>query len=265
MQYTRGLLARTLAVIATLCMTAVSEAQPQRASEIPTLLVRIHAEQWTTRRDAFERLKHERSTLARRDVRKALFELLDRENQLSVATLRESAETLGVSDKFGEDYSEYVGELGEAVTSFADWTDQEQVCVLVRKAYNPNSVFVDKIASHGKVALPCLIDLLGSDLGTLRAKAGPVIVHVLATARDLDPKERETARQMVLKALHDPDLVVRSFVVFGLADYGGVDMIPALQEVADTDPAPEVQGHSVRKRAIEAIAAINKRAARRQK
>jgi hypothetical protein len=38
-------------------------------------------------------------------------------------------------------------------------------------------------------------------------------------------------------------------------------MIPALKAVAETDPAPEVNGKSVRKRANEAIAEIQKRAA----
>jgi hypothetical protein len=37
-------------------------------------------------------------------------------------------------------------------------------------------------------------------------------------------------------------------------------MIPALREVAANDPSPEVEGHSIRKSAAEAIAEIQKRA-----
>lgn len=258
----RWIVARALAVIVFACIAVISYAQPQRVPEVSAVLMPLRAEPWTVRRDAYERLKDDPKALARTDVRKALFELLDRENRISVSTLRESAELVGVSDKYGEDYSQYVGELGDTVDSFADWTNPRQVCILVRQPFNPNSAFGDEVASHGKVALPCLLDMLRSDLSTLRAKSGPVLVHVLATARDLDPKARQTARQMILKTLRDPNQVVRSFVIFALADYGGVDMIPALTHVAETDPVPEVQGHSVRKQALEAIVSIQRRAAR---
>ena len=40
-------------------------------------------------------------------------------------------------------------------------------------------------------------------------------------------------------------------------------MIPALEEVAAKDPAPEVEGHSIRKSAAEAIAEIQKRESQR--
>jgi len=109
------------------------------------------------------------------------------------------------------------------------------------------------------------MDLFRSDLSTLRAKSGPVLVHVLAIARDIDPKTRQAAQQMVVNALRDQNQLVRSFVIFALADYGTPDIIPALKEVVEHDPAPEVQGHSVRKQAARAIAAIQNRAAKRDR
>lgn len=48
--------------------------------------------------------------------------------------------------------------------------------------------------------------------------------------------------------------------VMSLGQFGGEDMIPALKVVAESDPAPEVHGHSVRKRVVAAIAQIQKRA-----
>jgi hypothetical protein len=47
--------------------------------------------------------------------------------------------------------------------------------------------------------------------------------------------------------------------VDALGKFGGADMISALKEVAANDPSPEVEGHSIRKSAAEAIAAIQKR------
>jgi len=257
--------AQSIAMVLVTCVSTASQPPPRRGPDISTLLTTLHAADWTARHDAVEQLQNDPQALAQADVRKALVDLLDRENQVSVSTLRESAETVGVSDKFGEDYSEYVDELSQMVESFADWTDPRQVCVLVRHPYNPKSAFSNKIAAHGKVALPCLMELFRSDLGTLRAKAGPVVVHVLATAKDIDPKTRQVAQEMVVNALRDPNQLVRSFVIFGLADYGTPDSIAALQLVVETDPAPEVDGHSVRKQAANAIASIQKRAGRRDR
>ena len=47
--------------------------------------------------------------------------------------------------------------------------------------------------------------------------------------------------------------------VEALGDYGSEGMIPALQKVAEADPSPDEE-YAIRRWAIEAIAAIQKRA-----
>ena len=87
------------------------------------------------------------------------------------------------------------------------------------------------------------------------------MVQALAKAKDsLDPRTAQAARQIVLGALSDPDEGVRAFTVHALGRFGAEDMIAALRKVAQTDPSPEVEGHSIRKSAAEAITAIQKRA-----
>jgi hypothetical protein len=194
-------------------------------------------------------------------VQAALLDLLDRENHVIESTLRESHGQVGVSDKYGEGYGEYVAELGDTVDSFADWNDTHQVCILVNESYNPDSRFVAEIASHWKTAIPCLIKMYGSDVALTRAEAAPVLVRALASARDgLDPESSRAVRQVIVRALHDPHEAVRGNTVEALGSFGTEDMIPALKAVAETDPSPEVQGHSIKKSASEAIAAIQKRA-----
>jgi len=94
-----------------------------------------------------------------------------------------------------------------------------------------------------------------------RAVSVPVLIQALGKAKGLlDPGTVRAARQIVLGALQDPDEAVRVFTVHALGKYGAEGMIPALRKVAEADPSPEVDGHSIRKSAAEAIAAIQKRA-----
>jgi len=73
------------------------------------------------------------------------------------------------------------------------------------------------------------------------------------------------ARQVVLKALRDPSEHVRITAVRALSNFGGEDMLLGLREVAAGDPAPEVQGYSIRKLAADAIESIQRRALSRGK
>jgi HEAT repeat protein len=52
---------------------------------------------------------------------------------------------------------------------------------------------------------------------------------------------------------------MRAAAVDALRQFGTPDVIPALEEVVAKDPEPEVDGHSIRKYAAEAIAEIRKR------
>jgi hypothetical protein len=65
--------------------------------------------------------------------------------------------------------------------------------------------------------------------------------------------------------LHDQDPVVRGETVIALGAFGETDMIPALQEVANSDPGSEIRSEDntqwfpIREEALKAIDEIEKR------
>jgi len=257
----RGVLTTTGILSLGVCLGA------QKTATSPTLsesLVQLRAQQWTDRAKAYERLSSDVTALSNPKVQESLLDLLDRENQLIESTLRDSQEKVGVSAKYGEDYGEYVGELGETVDSFANWNDPHQVCIFVHESYNPESRFAAKVASNAKVAAPCLLQMYRSDVGLIRASAAAVLAQVLGkSGEELDSAMALTVRQTVLAALRDPVEVVRSSTVRELGAFGREDMIPALQQVAESDSAvSRTRGTFwIRQDAVKAIAEIRKRSA----
>ncbi len=226
--------------------TSVSHTNPAE------LVVRLGSSQPEVRSSAYEQLRSDPRALQNATVKTALLQLLDRENSVHESAMREN---IGISDKYGEGYTEYVYALGETVASFIDWNDPHQVCMVVRGFVPDNA-----IASHARATIPCLLQKANSNLGLVRGSAIGVLVQSLAIGRNnLDPSTIETAKQAIRGALHDSDADVRTKAVEALREYGSEDMIPALQKVADADPSPD-EDYGVRRWAIEAISAIEKRA-----
>jgi hypothetical protein len=246
--------------LAVMAVTAIGQQKPAENVRGTGALTSLHSDDWSERAQAFERLRSDPSTLMDRKVQEDLLKVLDRENQLIESTLRDSHGRVGVSAKYGEGFGEYVDELGETVDSFGNWNDPHQVCIFVHESYDPDSRFAAKIASHARPAVPCLIEMFGSDVGLTRAEAAPLLVQALAKGRNqLDPATAEKAKQSILTALHDSEEAVRSSTVRALGEFGEEDMIPALRQVAEGDPSPEVHGHSIRKSAMDSIGSIQKR------
>jgi len=244
--------------------TCFAQQAPAPSPATDQLLAQLRSDQWGERARAYELLSADSKNLATPQVRGSLLRLLDRENRV-IETVNRNPIGPSVDEMYGEEYAEYVGNLGETVDSFADWNDPRQVCIFVHEAYLAQSRFAAKIASHAKVAAPCLIQMYRNGGRFSRAQATAVLVQVLAKYPDqLDSATSATIGQVIRDALHDPDEAPRSETVRALGKFGGVDMIPALQQVAETDPAPEVQGRSIRKAAAAAIAAIQKRAGQSQ-
>jgi hypothetical protein len=247
--------------------TAVCSAQQPVNSKAPIPdLVTLSSDQWMERAKAYEQLRSDSTTLHRREVQAALLNLLDHENHVVESALRESHEQAGASAKYGEEYGEYVSELIQSVDSFANWNDPRQVCIFVRAPYDPGSRFAAKIASHAKVSAPCLAQMYSSDLGVLRGNAAAVLVRALANrGKTIDAGTVSNVRQIILGALHDSQEGVRIQTINALGRFGNEDIVPALRQVAEADPAPGLQGHSVKTQAARAIAAIEKRSAQGQR
>ena len=231
------------------------------------LLERLHSEDEVQRSKAFEALRSNPKTLESQEVRAALIELLDRENQQLDAKLlqAQNSQDAEKDNVESEGYAEYYGYLLDTVDSFADWNDPRQACILVNAGSSPDSTFATEVAIHGKTTIPCLIRRSQSAVGMNRAVAIPVLVQALAKQKNnLDSGTVEKARQIVLKALRDSNEGVRSFTVLALSTFGEEDMVPALKDVARTDPAfdKESNSYAIREAASKATAAIKERASK---
>ncbi len=249
-----------LVALSSVIVVCIGQQPPLRRASQSNILRALVSADWTARARAYEKLRSDPAELRQPKVRTALLDLLNRENHELEQALRESHEQIGASGKFGEGYGQYIAELGETVDTFADWNDPRQVCIFVREAYDPSSQFAAKIAAHSSVSVPCLREMYASDLGVLRGGAAAVLVRMLGHSQDLNAETAAQIREIILHALHDLEPSVRSDTVNALGKFGGQDMLPALRQVAETDSAPEVQGHSVRMQAVKAIMAIERRA-----
>jgi len=239
--------------------------QTRVAPSVSELLTELHSTNWQDRRDALGYLRSDSTALSSQSVRTGLLDLLDRENQVLASTNRGAGPS--VDEKYGEEYAEYVGRLGETVDTFADWNDPHQVCIFVHEAYNPGSRLGAKISAHAKIAFPCLLEMSRSDIVADRAEAIPVLVQALAKGKSsLDAESVQVAKEQIVKGLHDPNSVVRGETVIALGDFGEVDMIPALEAVASSDPASDIraddnkQWFPIREAATQSIVEIKKRA-----
>jgi hypothetical protein len=178
------------------------------------------------------------------------------------AALRESDGHVGVSGKYGEEYTEYVNELSETVHTFADWNDRRQACIFVRESYDPESKFAGALAAHGTTTVPCLLSMYKSDVWIVRGKAASVLVQAVAVSPNLDPEMRKAAHDVILAALRDTSASVRVDTVDALGRFGQPDIIPALQAVAQSDPyvgGPK-KTFWIREHAVDAVTSIEERA-----
>ncbi len=162
-----------------------------------------------------------------------------------------------------EGFAEYFSELVETVGFFADWTDQHQACILVKSGTVPPSDSPKQAAIHEQAAWPCLRQMSGSRVLLDRANASRILIELSANAGNaLNPAIAQGTRQIIVGALHDQDESVRGETTKSLEDFGTVEMIPALKQVAESDPAVDSVDHSrwIRERAAKAITAIQERA-----
>jgi hypothetical protein len=218
---------------------------------VADLLASLQSRDWVERAQAYEQLAGDSVAMQKQEVRNALFELLDQENHLLPSA--------GPKPEDGEAYAEYEASLLGTVSSIADWTDPRQLCILAHAPYNTDSKFAADLAKAGQPILPCLMQMAESKEFVDRYQSVAVLIQIVARNDDLSGVAAQKIRKMTISALHGAEDMVRAGAVNTLSKFGREDMIPALKEVAETDPAPEVQGYSIRKMAIDAIAAIQTR------
>lgn len=242
-------------LLAVMCTGLSSWCQqlPTIKPSVPQLVAKLHSSHLVERSEAIDEIRSDSVALHSRRVQETLIDLLDKEN-------KGSPEDTASEDDEGEEYPEYFASLRETVNSFADWNDPRQACILVYAGSNDYPSSPQRAAARARAAMPCLLRRSKSDVAIDREIASIMLVEALARGKEaVDMDTAQSARQIILSHLQDKDDGVRASTVDALSKFGGIDMIPALKLVASNDPSPEVEGHSIRKSAAEAIAAIQKR------
>jgi HEAT repeat protein len=235
---------------------------------VADLLTKLHSKDWTERSDAVDEIRTGASALRSQEVRAALIDLLDWENRETDKALRDAgkqnrqeARNNSPGESGEEGYGEYIAWLAQTVESFANWNDPRQACILVNAAQITYPSSPARAASHARAAMPCLLKMATSDLKINREIAMPMLAEALEKGKGtLDERSAQTAKEILSGDLRDPSVGVRVAAVDALRQFGTADMIPALEAVAAKDPTPEVEGHSIRKSAANAIEQIQKRA-----
>jgi hypothetical protein len=257
-----------LTFVACTAVSAVWGQQIAPQSSVADLLAKLHSKDWTERSDAVDEIRTDASALSSRQVQTALLDLLDQENRerdegsrMRQTGSRPNAATASGEEDVGEGYGEYCAWLAQTVESFASWNDKRQACILVNAAQITYPSSSADAAARARAVMPCLLQMSTSDLTINREITIPMLAEALEKATGaVDKRTTQTAKEIMLGDLRDPNVGVRASAVDALRQFGTSDMIPALEEVAGKDPTPEVDGHSIRKSAAEAIAAIQKRA-----
>jgi hypothetical protein len=250
----RTIFAMTVAAFAPVSIVLGQQAKAPTPS-VSELLTKLKSSDGDVRAKAYQQLRSSPAALQSPDVRTAFIDLLDRENRDSELIRR----TGGGGENEGD--AEYVADLARTVESVANWNDTRQACILVASGALPT----DKYAEHAKVAIPCLLSRSKSNFALERRQTAELLLEVLAKKKtNLDPSMIEASKQVVQMALHDPDSGVRIGTVHALAEFGGEDMIPALRQIAESDPYVDTDNHSfwIRDYAHQAIDAIEQRVAK---
>jgi hypothetical protein len=87
-----------------------------------------------------------------------------------------------------------------------------------------------------------------------------MLVQALAKGKgELDTATVAETQEIILSGLRDPDHGIRGKTIRALGKFGGDDMIPALRASADADTSNDAGSRSLRRRTLQAIAAIQQR------
>ena len=257
--------------IALLLSAAVLSAQNVR-----TLIGGLASESWQDRFYYYNQLKRPENSTP--ETNSALIRLLASENRL---IFRASQQEMGVAAAYGEGFEFYVDDLIETVMLIANQQpDRPDIWPALLGGYlAPESAHSRWIAFHGEKGVPYLlrmtVETSSGDWAT--GRRGDALL-MLSEIADMDRRKENRARlasqtvqdimAAIRKGLADPLPVVRIKAVRALWDIGTAEDLPALENMAASDPNRTPEGnpgneYSVRDAARAAAHSISTRIARR--
>jgi hypothetical protein len=193
--------------------------------------------------------------------------MLTRESErLTAAGARGEAE----DDPYLESYFEELMPAVRAVLpDSAGHAETTLLAALLGAHFNTDTAPARSIAAVGQPAVPLLLTMSGSSNSRERNRAYDVLSQLLVFQRagslrkPLNSQSESAARRALLRGLRDPNIVCRREAVIGVERAGLREAVPALKELAATDPDAGRSGNgplrfSVRGLAAKAIATLSK-------
>jgi hypothetical protein len=231
---------------------AVAQSQPPA---LDALLHELQSGNWQVRAVAVAQLEADADMRRSPATKRALIQLLDRENRY----LRDPRRT--DSEVYGEYYSVLLGR----VFSFVDSEDASALAIVVGSACNGDSPLAMQLGSYGQtVVAPLLERARDRRLSDWRSEGYDVLGFVLQQSRlghsrhPLNAHAVRDVEQCLRAGLRDLDASVRMASIRGVVAAGDMPSLPILEQVRKSDPwfSPATQTYSIRERAEKAIAAI---------
>jgi HEAT repeat protein len=170
----------------------------------------------------------ERASPAEAEMLKlALIKLLDKENEVV-----EGYKRTGLH--FGEEYSNYYGDLIAAVTTLKDPRSMNALL----GAITTGGMVEQTLAAFAPTSLSPVLERCKEKDPETRVAAIFVLTDMLEPQNYQRVKPyRLTVKRTLLEALKDPLPAVRSAAVSALAVLGDTDVIPVVRDLAEHDPA----------------------------
>jgi len=222
-----------------------SQEAPPEVQELKAVLRQFKAPEWKTRRDAFHGLLRlgsgDVSYIPRPlaellgkypdqadEIKGGLIQLLEKENSMVQNFAKEG-------QRFGEDYSNYYGDVIAAVSTLKD---TRSINALVG-AIATGGMAARGLAELGPASIDPVLRAAANGDPLVRSSALQVLIVIVRTApgdASTDRARRLRIKETLLRSATDPDPSVRMSAATGLAALGDPDGVPVLERLAEHDP-----------------------------
>ena len=255
-----------LHIIASICVALLWQSKIVGQSTKTTDVIRmLQSEDPHQRAAAFSMAVNSKEVMGSSSMPNTLIDLLNRENTLIVATLRESKGQDGISVKYGEAFATYYGELLDVCYQRCDRKNPRLVTVLVNSAYSSSSPFAkDLIKEFGRALISPLLEKARNDVGNIRMSAIRMLGEFMMLAPGLTSAEKAPIHDAIVSAARDSDPGVRFSAVEMIGNVGDSRDKELLERIAagDAAAAPGPRGKTsfpVREEAQRSLAKIAQR------
>ncbi len=267
-------MSRLIRILSGVSLLIVSKPCVAQAPPITsTLTQQLDSPNWAERSEAFVKLGQTPSTWVSPTMAAALLRLLQREDKFIASTLRASNGKVGVSDKYGEGFSEYYAELFDTCLRYCD--KQGLLSQLLVGARNGSPVqgtaidmlgivrnrgFSDRQRSSIDSALIASASYGGSFM--VRLSGLSAINEALNARSPIDIASRQRMHEVVVAAVSDKNVGVRETAVGVLGAFRDSADLTLLRMLSERDTTTSINHgkvqYPIRAQAMKAIQKIQR-------